>query len=71
MMRKFLTVAVLVSFASLSTVAPAGAEATKEETEKCKQMIKNMVGGDPSPKVIELCKAGKVKEAMKAAMAGE
>jgi len=71
MMKRLLAVAVFVFVASLFAAAPAGAEASKESVEKCKQMIKDHVGVEPSPKVIELCKAGKPKEAMKAAMAGD
>jgi hypothetical protein len=71
MIKKISTVTILVSVLSVLAAAPVGAEASKEDTEKCKQMIRDMVGVDPSPKVVKLCKAGKPKEAMKAAMAGE
>ncbi len=50
-----------------SSVAQAGPEAVK----KCMEMIKEMTGAEPSPKVIKLCQEGKADKAMEAAMAGE
>lgn len=71
MIKQIWTGAVLVAVLSFLAAAPSHAETGKEAAEKCKQMIRDMVGVDPSPKVIKLCKAGKPKKAMKAAMAGE
>jgi hypothetical protein len=55
----------------LVAAAPVNAAPSDKEVKACIQMIKDMVGVDPSPKVAALCKEGKRDAAMKAAMAGE
>ncbi len=69
-MKKIVHTLIAFIFAiGVASVYPPAAESG--EMESCLAMIKNMVGVEPTEKVKKLCKEGKQKEAMQAAMMGE
>lgn len=71
MKRVFIVLLALAIAGPLATPFSSVAQASPEEAKKCIMMIKEMIGVEPSPKVVKLCKEGKADEAMEAAMSGE
>jgi hypothetical protein len=65
------TIASVLIVIGLVSATPVMAAPSSEQVNACLQMIRDMVGAEPSPTVTKLCKKGDRDGAMKAAMAGE
>ena len=70
-MRHVYLLTAMLLCAPVMTSGTAAAGPSQQDVEACLQMIRDMVGVEPSPKVSELCSQGKRDDAMKAAMAGD